>query len=60
MLKMTFKEYLDENGYVSCKEAYIMQAGDMFTVDDIDSNWSELEDEWMDHCDTEGLEAEHV
>ncbi len=57
---MTFKEYLDENGYVSCKEAYIMQAGDMFTVDDIDSNWSELEDEWMDHCDTEGLEAEHV
>jgi hypothetical protein len=57
---MTFEEYRDEFGYVNTKDELICTLASMGkTSDEIQEIWSDLEDEWMDYCDDQGIEAEH-
>ena len=58
---MTFEEYRSEFGYVIHKDDLICSMAQLGkTTDEIDDAWSTLEDEWIDYCDENNIEAEHI
>ena len=54
---MDFKEYRQENGYVTYKDEFICTMSEFHNRDELDRIWNELEEEWLDFCESEGIEA---